>query len=172
VTTLSVFVCQQNSYQANSRNYQRVFTYADILSRLLYAIGFLCAIATGATLPLMTLVFGSSTSSVNSYGSSQQSNNEQLHRRIDNLVLWFVYLFVARFVLGYVGTLCICIAAARTTKSLRKNFLEKLLRQEITHFDVIGGGSVAGQVTTSIVPWASLAYADRIYLINQTLCLS
>lgn len=98
----------------------------------------------------MTLVFGSSTSTISSYGSGQQGTNEQFHRRIDHLVLWFVYLFVARFVLGYVGTLCICIAAARTTKSLRKHFFEKLLRQEITHFDMKGGGSVAGQVTTSM----------------------
>ena len=127
-------------------------------------MGFICAIATGATLPLMTLVFGSSTSSVNSYGSSQQGNKQQFHRRIDELVLWFVYLFVARFLLGYVGTLCICIAAARTTKSLRKHFLEKLLRQEITYFDVKGGGSVAGQVTTSNVYASShplMLVADR-----------
>lgn len=99
----------------------------------------------------MTLVFGSSTSSVSSYGSNQQAT-DQFNRQINHLVLWFVYLFVARFVLGYVGTLCICIAAARTTKALRKTFLEKLLRQEITHFDTKGGGSVAGQVTTSMYP--------------------
>jgi ATP-binding cassette, subfamily B (MDR/TAP), member 1 len=95
----------------------------------------------------MTLVFGSSTSSVSNYG--QPGSTDQFQERINHLVLWFVYLFVARFVLGYIGTLCVCIAAARTTKAVRKHFLDKLLRQEIAHFDIKGGGAVAGQVTTS-----------------------
>lgn len=60
-----------------------------------------------------------------------------------------MYLFVSRFIIRYVGTLCICVAAARTTKALRKHFLQKLPGLEITDFDVKGGGAVAGQVTTN-----------------------
>lgn len=120
----------------------------DRLDALLYAIGFTGAIIAGASLPLMTLVFGSSTSSLNQYASGQ-GNSEQLKSDINSLVLYFVYIFVARFVIGYVATLCICIAAARTTNRLRKAFLESLLRQEISHFDMEGNGSVATQVTTS-----------------------
>jgi ATP-binding cassette, subfamily B (MDR/TAP), member 1 len=97
----------------------------------------------------MTVVFGSSTTTFSNYGSGAPGAIDQFHHKINHLVLWFVYLFVARFVLGYIGTLCVCIAAARTTKALRKHFLEKLLRQEIAHFDIKGGGAVAGQVTTS-----------------------
>jgi ATP-binding cassette, subfamily B (MDR/TAP), member 1 len=97
----------------------------------------------------MTVVFGSSTTTFSQYGSGAPGALAEFHRKINHLVLWFVYLFVARFVLGYVGTLCVCIGAARTTKALRKHFLEKLLRQEIAHFDIKGGGAVAGQVTTS-----------------------
>ncbi|KAI7325846.1 putative ABC transporter [Hortaea werneckii] len=140
---------EQRQGEAGFGDYFRVFTYTDGLSRLLYALGLLCAIATGSALPLMTIVFGSSTRSVSSYGSSRQDHNEAVTQDINHLVLWFVYLFVARFVCGYVGTLCICTAAVRTTKALRKRFLERLLRQEITHFDVEGGGSVASQVTTN-----------------------
>ena len=115
----------------------------------MYALGFLCAIATGAALPLMNLVFGSSTTFVSSYDASSPDSDKQFHRRIDTLVLWFVYLVVARFVLGCVGMLCICVAAAGTSKALRKRFLQRLLRLGIAHFDVYGGGAVAGQVTTN-----------------------
>lgn len=96
----------------------------------------------------MTLVFGSSTSSLNDYAVGN-GNPQQFTDKIDHLVLYFVYLFIARFVIGYVATLCICIAAARTTRSLRKAFLESLLRQEVSHFDTQGNGSAATQVTTS-----------------------
>ena len=127
---------------------QRIFHYADRLDRFLYAIAIAGAIAVGAALPLMTLVFGSSTSSFNHYAVGQ-GNPQQFQNQINHLVLYFVYLFVGRFVIGYVATLCICIAAARTTNSLRKAFLESLLRQEISHFDKEGNGSPATQVTTS-----------------------
>jgi ATP-binding cassette subfamily B (MDR/TAP) protein 1 len=102
----------------------------------------------GAALPLMTLVFGSSTSSFNDYAVGQ-GNSAQFKKEINHLVLYFVYLFIARFVIGYVATLCICIAAARTTNALRKAFLESLLRKEISHFDLQGNGSAATQVTTN-----------------------
>lgn len=114
---------------------------------MLYGIGFTGAIAVGAALPLMTLVFGQSTSQFNQQATGQDTS--EFTRNINKLVLYFVYLFVAKFVIGYVGTLCICIAAARTTCALRKDFLEKLLRQDIAHFDKEGSGSAASQVTTS-----------------------
>ena len=100
----------------------------------------------------MTLVFGSSTASFNNFAAGQ-GNAQQFTSQINQLVLYIVYLFVARFVIGYVATLFICIAATRTTRSLRKAFLESLLRQEVWHFDKDGNGSPATQVTTST--WSS-----------------
>ena len=114
----------------------------------MYAISFTGAITVGAALPLMTLVFGSSTASFNDFAVSQ-ANSQEFTDRINHLVLYFVYLFVARFVIGYIATLCICIAAARTTRSLRKAFMDSTLRQEVWHFDKQDNGSAATQVTTS-----------------------
>ncbi|KAI4717299.1 putative ABC transporter [Aureobasidium sp. EXF-10727] len=126
----------------------RMFQYGDSFDYVLYAIGILGAVVVGAALPLMTLVFGSSTSSFNDYAVGQGSSNRS-RNNINHLVLYFVYLFVGRFVIGYVATLCICIAAARTTNALRKAFLESLLRKEIFHFDLQVNGSAATQVTTN-----------------------
>lgn len=96
----------------------------------------------------MTIVFGQSTSSFNAFVTGDDSS-AQFEDKVKQLVLYFIYLFVGRFVLGYIGTLCICIAAARTTNALRKAFLESLLRQEVAHFNIHDGGSTATQVTTS-----------------------
>jgi len=109
----------------------------------------------------MTLVFGSSTASFNNFAAGQ-GNAQQFTAQINHLVLYFVYLFVARFVIGYVATLCICIAATRTTRSLRKAFLESLLRQEVWHFDKEGNGSPATQVTMSTCSFTTkYSVADR-----------
>lgn len=96
----------------------------------------------------MTLVFGSATKTFNSYATGQLSPDE-FQSQVNELVLYFVYMFVGRFVIGYIATLCVCIAAVRTTNSLRKAFLDSLLRKEISHFDMPGNGSTATQVTTS-----------------------
>lgn len=96
----------------------------------------------------MTLVFGSSTSALNEFAADQRSA-EQFQDKVNSLVLYFVYLFIGRFVIGYLATLCVCTAAARTTNAMRKAFLDSLLRQEIWYFDKQGNGAVATQVTTS-----------------------
>ncbi|KAK3686424.1 hypothetical protein LTR37_019812 [Vermiconidia calcicola] len=129
-------------------DYFRIFRCADRLDNLLYAIAVTGAVVAGATLPLMTLVFGASTSAFSDFGSGQ-SSPQQFRTEVNQLVLYFVYLFVGRFVVGYVATLCVCVAAARTTNALRKAFLESLLRQEVSHFDMQGNGSAATQVTTN-----------------------
>ncbi|KAJ8113541.1 hypothetical protein OPT61_g4346 [Boeremia exigua] len=129
------------------KDYFRIFTYASPADRVLYAIGFSGAIAVGAALPLMTLIFGKSTAEFNQQATGQDSAT--FTRNINKLVLYFVYLFAARFIIGYLCTLCVCIAAARTTCALRKDFMEKLLRQDIAHFDKEGSGSAASQVTTN-----------------------
>jgi ATP-binding cassette subfamily B (MDR/TAP) protein 1 len=105
-------------------------------------------VAAGAALPLMTLVFGASTASFSNLSSGRTSEKE-FRDRVNYLVLFFVYLFVARFVITYVATLCVSVAAARTTRSIRKRFLEHMLRKEIWHFDGHSNGSIAAQVTTS-----------------------
>jgi ATP-binding cassette subfamily B (MDR/TAP) protein 1 len=116
---------------------------------MLYGIAILGAIIVGATMPLMTLIFGSSTSSFNNYAQGKASQSS-FQNTINDLVLWFVYLFVGRIVIGYISTLCICVAAARTTNALRKAFFEALLRQGVSYFDIQDNGSPATQVTTSM----------------------
>ncbi|KAK4940540.1 hypothetical protein LTR28_009113, partial [Elasticomyces elasticus] len=82
------------------KDYFRIFKYADRLDTLLYAIALTGGIAVGAALPLMTLVFGSSTASFNKFAAGQ-GDAQQFTARINHLVLYFVYLFIARFVIGY-----------------------------------------------------------------------
>ena len=141
---------------------QRIFKYADRLDILLYSIAITGGVAVGAALPLMTLVFGQSTAAFNNVAVGGV-NAQQFTSKINHLVLYFVYLFIARFVIGYVATLCICVAATRTTRALRKAFLDSLLRQEVWYFDKEGNGSPSTQVTTSTLLncRACRAIADR-----------
>lgn len=63
--------------------------------------------------------------------------------------MYFVYLFIAKFVLTYIHSFCVSLAAIKTTKALREHFLQTLLRQEITFFDSKDAGSPSVKVTTN-----------------------
>lgn len=99
----------------------------------------------------MTIIFGQFTSKFTSFVSSNGSEQaaEEFRKNVDNFVLWFIYLFIARFVVVYIANVTVTIAAIRTTRTIRRTFLEKTLRQEIWHFDKQSIGSISSQVTTN-----------------------
>jgi len=54
---------------------------------------------------------------------------------------------VAKFALAYISNLAVSVAALRTTRALRQDFLNGILRKEAWHFDSQNASSVAVLVT-------------------------
>ena len=96
----------------------------------------------------MTIIFGQFTAKFNDYITGN-SSAEAFKDNVDHFVLWFVYLFVARFIIVYVANTSVSIAAIRTTRNIRRAFLESTLRKEVWYFDQQDKGSISTQVTTS-----------------------
>ncbi|OAX77035.1 hypothetical protein ACJ72_08671, partial [Emergomyces africanus] len=126
----------------------RVFTYTDSTAWVLYGVSFISAIAAGAAMPLMTLVFGGFVTTTTGFATGAVTP-EKFRSEVNKLALWFIYLFVGKFVLTYTFTVAITIAGIRTTKALRVDFLEKTIRQDINFFDSSNQGATAMHVTTS-----------------------
>ncbi|KIW65217.1 hypothetical protein PV04_07495 [Phialophora macrospora] len=139
---------EQKKDEGSIKDYFRVFKYADKYDWALNAVACSSAIASGAALPLMSLVFGTFTTKFNNFATGT-STPAQFRDDVDHFVLWFIYLFIGRFVATYIATAAVSIAATRTTRTLRKAFLEATLRQEIWHFDSKSNGATATQVTTN-----------------------
>ncbi|KAF2759747.1 multidrug resistance protein [Pseudovirgaria hyperparasitica] len=133
---------------AGFKSYLRVFSYADGFSWFLNVLGTFAAIGSGSVLPLMDLIFGKTVTTFNDFGIGAISPAEFRSRSVD-WTLYFIYLFIAKFVLTYVWSLCFNLAALRTTKALRIHFLQQTLRQDIAFFDEEGNGSISIQVTTN-----------------------
>ena len=132
-------------------NYWRILAHSNAHERLLLVIALSASVGSGVPLPLMNIIFGRLVGNFNGYFAENSTTTEaEFRHSVASNSLIFVYLFIGRFILGYAATLCVCIAAARTTSNLRKAFLESLLRQEVSHFDKQGSGSAATQVTTSM----------------------
>ncbi|KAJ9638460.1 hypothetical protein H2204_004230 [Knufia peltigerae] len=139
---------EEKEAEGSITDYLRIFRYADKYDWTLNVIAFICAIASGASLPLMSIIFGSFTNKFNNYNAGDESP-EAFKADVDHFVLWFIYLFIGKFVLTYISTAAVTISAIRTTRTLRRVFLECTLRQEVWHFDKQSNGAIATQVTTN-----------------------
>ncbi|KAK6346165.1 hypothetical protein TWF730_010497 [Orbilia blumenaviensis] len=150
-------------------SYWRIFTFASTADRILYAIALFMGVASGAALPLMTIVFGRFTAKFTAF-AADPTQGDQFVRDVNSFLLYFVYLFVGRFVSTYIAVTAITIAATRTVRNIRQTFLEHLLRMEISHFDKADSGATATQVTTNGNRINS-GIAEKLILVVQSISL-
>ncbi|RHZ55587.1 hypothetical protein CDV55_103963 [Aspergillus turcosus] len=130
------------------KSYMRIFNYADRTSWILYSVAVVAAIAAGSALPLMDLIFGKFVTTFNNFALGEVGPHDYM-REVSKYALYLVYLFIAKFALLYIHTVAASIAAIRATKALRLDFLQSLLRQDMTYFDSKDAGSPSVKVTTN-----------------------
>ncbi|KAK0612578.1 ABC transporter type 1, transmembrane domain-containing protein [Bombardia bombarda] len=111
-------------------------------------VALVCMIGAGVLLPLMDLVFGRFVTVFNNFITGAAGADE-FRSGINEYTLYFVYLFVAKFVFTYGWATLLSTNAIRTTRSLRIDFIRQTLRQEIAFFDSSEAGSISGHVTTN-----------------------
>lgn len=148
---------------------QRVFRFADRLDWFLNITSFICSIASGATLPLMTVIFGQFTGKFSDFASGKTAPDE-FRNDVNHFALWFIYLFISKFALTYIATTAITISGIRTTRVLRQAFLEHLLRTEVWYFDTANVGSPASQITTNVTR-INQGIAEKLSLLIQGLAM-
>jgi len=131
------------------RSFFRVhWRYSEPLDHLLRLVGLVSAIASGTALPLMTLVFGSSVDQFNSFSASNSSAAE-LYQTLSQNALWLLYLFIGRFVLVYIFSICFGISGIRATRAFRQDFIKSLIRQDVAYLDSCSPGTVAATVSNN-----------------------
>ncbi|KAF5021089.1 hypothetical protein F66182_6878 [Fusarium sp. NRRL 66182] len=126
---------------------QRIFTYNDRRGWILNGIALVAMIIAGTLLPLMDIVFGKFINVFTDFVTGELSP-AGYRSEVSKYSLFFVYLFIAKFVLTYIWTMLVSAAAIRTTKLLRVDFVRNTLRQEVAFFDS-PASSIPGQITTN-----------------------
>lgn len=132
-----------------SKSFVRVLrNYSEPHDHMLRLVGLFAAAGSGAALPLMTLVFGSSVDKFNSYDSGTSSSDD-LYDSLSRNALWFLYLFIGRYVLVYIHATCFGITGIRATGLFRQHLITSLLRQDIAFIDSCSSGYVATTISTN-----------------------
>lgn len=107
-----------------------LYRYATRIDLILIFIGAVCAIASGAILPLMTVVFGSLQGTFAGY-FNQTVSYDAFMAEMTHLVLYFVYLGIGMFFTTYISTVVFIYTGEHISGKVREHYLESCLKQNI-----------------------------------------
>ncbi|PTB62202.1 P-loop containing nucleoside triphosphate hydrolase protein [Trichoderma citrinoviride] len=118
-------------------------------------------------MPLMALVLGRLTANFTNYGSAD--NKQSTHdfmKSVQKNALYFVYLFIAKFVLVYIWSFGFGYSANRMVQALRLKCLNRVLNRTITAHDAHTPGALSNTITVHCNSIQS-ALSDRIGIMIQ-----
>ncbi|KAG0500935.1 hypothetical protein HPP92_001007 [Vanilla planifolia] len=127
--------------------FYKLFAFADSTDVLLMVMGTLGALANGAALPLMTVLFGNL---IQSFGGAEDIHD--VVHRVSKVALEFVYLAVGSGVASFLQVACWMATGERQAARIRNLYLRTILRQEIAFFDKeTNTGEVVGRMSGDTV---------------------
>ena len=152
-------------------NFWRLLGYSTMADRCFMGIAAICSFAAGATLPLMITVFGRIVADFTGYfvpGSGV--TKQEFHAAVNKNSLYIVYLFIAKFVLGYISIYSFRITGIRISAAVRMAYLNQLFNQPIAAIDRLPAGAATDSLTTA-ANTIQLAISDKLGLLCQAIAL-
>ncbi|KAH8723383.1 P-loop containing nucleoside triphosphate hydrolase protein [Phaeosphaeriaceae sp. PMI808] len=129
--------------------YLSLFRYASRNEVLIMVLAFVASIAAGATMPLMTVVYGNFAGSFTNL-SVDPNAAQTFKKRTDQLTLYFVYLGIASFFTSWASVVCFSYTGERITQQIRELYLRAIFRQNIAFFDFLGSGEVTTRISSDM----------------------
>lgn len=127
--------------------YLTLYRYATTMDWVIIVISAICAIAAGAILPLMTIIFGQLAGTFQGLFQGTISQG-QFNSDLGKFTLYFVYLGVGEFVTTYITTVGFLYTGEHISSKMRERYLQAILRQNIGFFDKLGAGEITTRITS------------------------
>lgn len=125
-----------------------IYRYSSRNDVVILAVSFVCALASGAALPLMTIIFGNLQNTFQTYFySAGAMTYDEFVAELSTTVLYFVYLAIGEFVVTYICTVGFIYTGEHISAKIREHYLESCMRQNIGFFDKLGAGEVTTRIT-------------------------
>lgn len=127
-------------------SFKTLLRYATVNDILLMVLSAFCAIAGGAIMPLMTVIFGQLAGTFQGLFNGTLPHDTFNHQ-LSHFVLYFVYLAIGEFVTIYIATAGFIYTGEHISQKLREHYLAAILRQNIAYFDKLGAGEITTRIT-------------------------
>ncbi|XP_075683762.1 ATP-dependent translocase ABCB1-like [Rhinoderma darwinii] len=150
-----------------------MFRYSGGVDKLIMLVGTLAAMAHGAGLPLMMLVFGEMTDTFVDAGKNMTLEgfvnvSKELQDKMSTYAYYYTGLGFAVLLAGYIQISFWTLAAGRQIRKIRTNFFHAVLRQEISWFDVNDAGELNTRLTDDVQK-INEGIGDKIAMLIQSL---
>ncbi|KAB5558371.1 P-loop containing nucleoside triphosphate hydrolase protein [Coniochaeta sp. 2T2.1] len=123
-----------------------LYRYATRNDLIIMFVSAIAAIASGAVMPLMTVIFGNLQGTFQDY-FQQRIDYGSFTDQLGSLVLYFVYLAIGMFAATYICTVGFIYTGEHISSKIRERYLESCMRQNIGFFDKLGAGEVTTRIT-------------------------
>ncbi|GAM28104.1 hypothetical protein SAMD00019534_112800 [Acytostelium subglobosum LB1] len=136
--------------EAQSVPFMQLFRFSDGYDKALMLLGTLAAMANGAALPCVTIIFGHLIDAFN----PQKFNDDptySIQGAITEISIWFLYLGGMILVLSYLETTLWTLAGERQINRARVEYLSSILRQEIGWFDTNKANELASRINSDTI---------------------
>ena len=124
-----------------------LWRYATRNDLIIIAVACVCSAASGAALPMMTIIFGGLQGVFQDYTALGAISSAQFEAELASYVLYFVYLAIGSFCATYISTVGFIYTGEHISAKMRQHYLESCLRQNIGYFDKLGAGEVTTKIT-------------------------
>ncbi|KAF2639503.1 P-loop containing nucleoside triphosphate hydrolase protein [Massarina eburnea CBS 473.64] len=135
--------------QASLKNYFRVFSYGAKFDAFLMGLSFLTSIGSGTALPLMNITGQLVGNFTEYFVPNSTITRQEFQASVNQNALYFVYLFIGKFVLSYVSMLSVRIAGLSISAGFRLAYLRATFAQTVSVIDTVSPGKVSTRITTS-----------------------
>ncbi|XP_075443556.1 ATP-dependent translocase ABCB1 isoform X1 [Ascaphus truei] len=152
-----------------------MFRYADSMDRFLMIFGTILAVAHGAGLPLMMIVFGEMTDLFVTSGKNEsltieglQNASVLLQEKMTTFALYYTGIGFAVLIAAYIQISFWTLAAGRQIRKIRRHFFHAVLRQEVGWFDVNDAGELNTRLTDDVSK-INEGIGDKIAMLFQSI---
>ncbi|KAL9128673.1 MAG: hypothetical protein Q9217_002701 [Psora testacea] len=127
-------------------NFLTLYRYATRNDLIIVVISSIMAIAGGAVMPLMTVIFGQLAGLFQDFfqGLTTQA---YFNSRLAHYTIYFIYLAIGEFCTIYICTVGFIYTGEHITQKIREQYLAAILRQNIAFFDKLGAGEITTRIT-------------------------
>ncbi|KAL6846430.1 hypothetical protein ACP4OV_023878 [Aristida adscensionis] len=108
----------------------RLFAFADRRDAAMMAVGAAAAVANGLAVPFLTFLMGDL---VDAFGAADRARVVHV---VSKVAIRFIYVAVASGVAGFLQVSCWMVTGERQAARIRGLYLEAILRQDVSFFDM------------------------------------
>lgn len=134
-----------------------LYKYSTWTDKSMYLVGIICAILTGITTPLNSLIFGNLTDAMVKYGlylinqqQTRSAESDELLEAVKTFALQNAYIGAVMLICSYLSIALFNYAAQSQIYTIRGKFFKGVLHQDMSWYDFHQSGEVASRMNEDL----------------------